>query len=1501
MFRTASIFTALFVSAQAEIQVFQAFEGDGYNDWKVEGTAFGLAPIAGKSSETTSVFAGYAGDSLAASTHGGDDAKGSLTSPEFSVKQPYIALLIAGGDTSGKTAAQLIVDGQVVREAMGARSFNMTSVVWNVADLAGKSARIALIDDATGEWGFIAVDQVLLSDQPDPKVPPTTVSEKSPIQDLIPSSIISSINIPAASTLKVEATFEEHKLTSPTALTFDDEGRIYISETHRFRRGGVEDDRGHLYWYLDDLANMTTADRRAMHEKWQEKLSIEQMTSTSEVIRTLHDTDGDGTLDENKVFAEGFKDLLDGTAAGVFYYEGSLFFACIPKIWELRDTNGDGIADERKTIQDGFGVRVSLSGHDLNGFTLGPDGRIYGTIGDRGLNLVTKEGVSYKYPNEGAAFRFEPDGSDFELFHTGLRNPKELSFDALGNPFSVDNNSDQADAARIVYLVEGGDSGWQMEHQAMHSFHRQIGLEERPTSRWMDEKIWETVNPIQPAFIVPPAAYLSSGPSGLTYHPGTGFLESEKDRFLICDYRGGAANSGIWSFQMKPKGAGMDLADARQFLWGVAASDVEYSWDGRVFVTDFITGWTSHDAGRLLSLNAGENTWRAQEAAQTAKLIREGFNQRESQELGALLNHPDFRVRLRAQVALTRKPDALARFSETVASPEFTQRLHGIWGLGILARRGSMPSTTGEFAILQPAETRQAATEKLVSLLADTDPEIRAQVLKTLGDSASSDKPLAVGPFLKDPSARVRFFAAILAGKSKDSTAFDAICEMLAANNDSDVYLRHAGAFALQNIVSDSKPLAALNSHPSASVRLAATVALRRMSSPDVSSFVFDAEPKVADEAIRAITDLDLKTARPFLATRLDSLEKRSWLPFMLKRLLHNSFRVGDAENAARLLSFAANPSHPEAERKEALRLISIWTNAPPVDQLTAHHNPLPARDPATLLPALSSALPALLKQDGFALTAALALITQYHPEIAGLDETSFRKIINNQDLPAAARANALKLYVERRPAELDSFLTSLTDDASDEVALAAFSSLAEISPSTAIAPLEKLLNGTPSPRTQKAWGILASLPGDAIDSFFTSHLGKLRESNGVSVHAIELLAAAKLRKSAVVSESLTTLEQALASSSDPLAKWNASLEGGDPKAGEALFKSHPTGECMRCHRAEEGHTAGGETAPNLLGIASRHTDRRYFLESMIKPSQVLASGFGTVLVDFKNGASLSGNLLAETPEHLDIDFEKKPRRITRSDIASVTPPVSPMPAMNQIINPGDLRDLVAWLASLNQGGVQPIAAATPEMLDPSALPIPEKSAALSAIDPAFLKLGQQQSIVCSACHGQQGEGTAAGPPLAGSEWVNGPVENLIRIQLRGLQGPIKVKGVEYNFPAGMAALSYQTDEQIAAVLTYMRNSFGNTASAVTPAEVTALRSEVGKPAVTVADLISPFPKAAATSGTALASIATPPAVISTKYDNLPSEVSFNKWTFILSVGAVALLTILMFKKKSVH
>jgi mono/diheme cytochrome c family protein len=111
----------------------------------------------------------------------------------------------------------------------------------------------------------------------------------------------------------------------------------------------------------------------------------------------------------------------------------------------------------------------------------------------------------------------------------------------------------------------------------------------------------------------------------------------------------------------------------------------------------------------------------------------------------------------------------------------------------------------------------------------------------------------------------------------------------------------------------------------------------------------------------------------------------------------------------------------------------------------------------------------------------------------------------------------------------------------------------------------------------------------------------------------------------------------------------------------------------------------------------------------------------------------------------------------------------------------------------------------------------------------------------CGICHGFDGLGKAGtAPPLAGSEWVvaNG-FHRLAVIPLEGLNGPIEVKGQQMTFPSGMVAIGTAlSDADLAAVLTYIRSSWGNKAGAVTADDVKAIRAAVrGHPAITAAEL----------------------------------------------------------------
>jgi mono/diheme cytochrome c family protein len=124
-------------------------------------------------------------------------------------------------------------------------------------------------------------------------------------------------------------------------------------------------------------------------------------------------------------------------------------------------------------------------------------------------------------------------------------------------------------------------------------------------------------------------------------------------------------------------------------------------------------------------------------------------------------------------------------------------------------------------------------------------------------------------------------------------------------------------------------------------------------------------------------------------------------------------------------------------------------------------------------------------------------------------------------------------------------------------------------------------------------------------------------------------------------------------------------------------------------------------------------------------------------------------------------------------------------------------------------------------------------AAPIAAADP--VEVGRRvYAQVCASCHQANGMGLpGAFPPLAGAEWVTGSEDALIRIAVYGMQGPVTVKGVEYNsfMPAtGRVAGSgfNLPDDRIAAVLTYIRQEWGNDAPPISTQKVTEVRTREG-------------------------------------------------------------------------
>ncbi|MBC9730772.1 glycoside hydrolase family 32 protein [Streptomyces sp. TRM68367] len=147
------------------------FEGSTYTspigDWTTTGDAFGTGPAQGTLPDQGQV-SGYLGHGLANSFLNGDASTGTLTSPTFTIDKKYLNFLIGGGyhpaSSDAPTAVELIVDGKVVRSATGSNGEALNWASWDLSDLQGKQAQIKVVDDNTGGWGHLNLDQVVLSD-----------------------------------------------------------------------------------------------------------------------------------------------------------------------------------------------------------------------------------------------------------------------------------------------------------------------------------------------------------------------------------------------------------------------------------------------------------------------------------------------------------------------------------------------------------------------------------------------------------------------------------------------------------------------------------------------------------------------------------------------------------------------------------------------------------------------------------------------------------------------------------------------------------------------------------------------------------------------------------------------------------------------------------------------------------------------------------------------------------------------------------------------------------------------------------------------------------------------------------------------------------------------------------------------------------------------------------------------------------------------------------------
>jgi len=1049
----------------------------------------------------------------------------------------------------------------------------------------------------------------------------------------------------------------EPKVASPVAISVDEKGRVFVAEEYRFSRG-TEENRTRPFFLDDDLQIRTLDDRLAMYRKWAHKFpgGMDWFSRHADRVRLLEDTKKTGRADRSTVFAGGFNGPLDGLAAGVLARDGTVYLTCIPSLWRLKDTTGDGVADIREPLLTGFGVNCAFLGHDLHGLAFGPDGKLYFSVGDRGFHVTSKEGKTFATPRRGAVFRCDPDGTNFEVVHVGLRNPQELAFDQFGDLFAGDNNCDKGDDARLVYVVEGGDSGWDMAYQTIPAPYT--------AGPWFAERLWHLPHPGQAAYIVPPVGKIGTGPGGLCFTSGVSLPERYRNAFLMANYTG---NGGIEAFRVKPQGAGFEIEDYHDFLKPLYPTDVEVGPDGKVYVSDFgALDWSGKSTGGRIFTVSDPERLKTSVVRETEALFAEGFGQRDAAELAGLLAHPDQKVRLRAQWALADRGEAaVAVFARVAATQTDTlPRLHAVWGLAQVGRRS------------------RVSLAPLARLAEDADPEVRAQATKALGDlghAAAADTALRN---LAATNPRVQFFAAQALGKLGHRPAVGPLFGVLLGNADRDPFLRHACVVALARI-GDADAVHARAADPSPAVRLAAVLVQRRLRDGRVARALADADPLVRTEAARVVHDLPMEDLYPQLAARLP---KPGDVPIpdcdpLVRRCISAAYRLGGPDHAAAVLAVATNPNVSLAVRTEALAALRDWADPPPRDRVTGAWRPLPKRDPAVVRGVVEAGLSDLLAKTAGRLQAdAVGLVLRLGVKA---DPATFAAWAADAGKDPNTRVAALQLLAARDAGRAAPALAAALGDRSPLLRAEARDLIARADPARGAGLLADVLDdpAAPAPERQRAVAALAGLPGKAAARALDAWAGRLAAGAVPADLQLDVLDALRAAHTPARDKLRRVYETELPPG--PVGRLRMTLTGGDADRGRDIFFNHAAAQCVRCH-AVGG--VGGTAGPELTKLSAKYPGRvrEHVLESLVLPNAKIAEGYGGVTLTLLDGRVVAGTLVAETPKAVTVKTpDGKSVTVPAEDVERRTALPSAMPSMETTLTPREVRDVIEFLAAL--------------------------------------------------------------------------------------------------------------------------------------------------------------------------------------------------------------------------
>ncbi|QDU48093.1 PVC-type heme-binding CxxCH protein [Gimesia panareensis] len=358
-------------------------------------------------------------------------------------------------------------------------------------------------------------------------------------------------NLTVAPGLKATLFTSEPRISSPSSMDVDAQGRVWICEVVNYRAG------------LRNIPTRKEGDR----------------------IVILEDTNGDGKADESKVFYQG--NDING-CQGICVLGNKVIVAASPNVFLFTDEDNDGKADKKEVL---FKVAGGEHDHSAHTSVFGPDGLLYWNFGNAGKQVFDAEGKPILERDGrpvldngkpywgGMVFRCNLDGSDFEVLAHNFRNNYEVTVDSFGTMWQSDNDDDGNRGVRINYVMEFGNYGyldqltgarWKTPRTGMH--------EEIPLRHWH----------LRDPGVVPNLLQTGAGsPTGICIYEGSLLPEKYRNEIIHSD----AGPNVVRAYQVKKDGAGYEaeianILTSEKDKW-FRPSDVCVAPDGSLFVADW--------------------------------------------------------------------------------------------------------------------------------------------------------------------------------------------------------------------------------------------------------------------------------------------------------------------------------------------------------------------------------------------------------------------------------------------------------------------------------------------------------------------------------------------------------------------------------------------------------------------------------------------------------------------------------------------------------------------------------------------------------------------------------------------------------------------------------------------------------------------------------------------------------------------------------------------------